>query len=132
MPGEVWAHRTLVTSPYHYGLCTSKKQFNAEMKYLKIPKRERPVFLPKGKDAAVQFFQSAPGIECAIVCLGSTKGRPFVEVAGLLVHEAVHIWQWFREGLNENNPSSEFEAYSIQSIAVQLMHLYEQSIQESQ
>lgn len=121
---RVWALRTLVTSPYYYGLCTSAKQFNAELKYLGIPKRNRPVFIPKGKSGAVHYFESAPGGACAIVCLGNTKGRSGVEIAGLLVHEAVHIWQWFREGLNEKSPSIEFEAYSIQAISVQLMHLY--------
>lgn len=33
-----------------------------------------------------------------------------------LVHEAVHVWQGYREYIGESKPSDEFEAYSIQGI----------------
>lgn len=39
-----------------------------------------------------------------------------VEVAGLLVHEATHVWQEVRRSMQEENPSIEFEAYSMQAI----------------
>ena len=43
----------------------------------------------------------------------------------LVVHEAVHIWQEIRTMMNEKEPSIEFEAYSIQKIAQDLMYLLE-------
>jgi hypothetical protein len=43
----------------------------------------------------------------------------------LVVHEAVHIWQEIRAMMKEKEPSIEFEAYSIQRIAQDLMYLLE-------
>lgn len=37
----------------------------------------------------------------------------------------VHIWQEVRTMMNEKEPSIEFEAYSIQKIAQDLMYLLE-------
>jgi hypothetical protein len=38
------------------------------------------------------------------------------EKVALLVHESVHVWQEIRKRMGEKEPSSEFEAYSVQSI----------------
>ena len=47
-----------------------------------------------------------------------------VQIAAMLVHEAVHVWQTIRRSIGETSPSSEFEAYSIQHIAQELMSRY--------
>ncbi len=44
------------------------------------------------------------------------RSRSRVEIAGLLCHEATHAWQRVREVMNEDDPSIEFEAYSMQAI----------------
>ena len=44
-----------------------------------------------------------------------------MEVAGLLIHEAVHVWQGYARDLGEDNPGDEQEAYAIQSIAQELL-----------
>ncbi|HCW3748771.1 TPA: hypothetical protein OXK62_003309 [Acinetobacter baumannii] len=63
----------------------------------------------------------------AIVQLGDTSERKPIEVYGLLLHEAVHVWQKIRKLMGEKEPSSEFEAYSIQAIAQDLFEMYEES-----
>jgi len=45
-------------------------------------------------------------------------------LVGLLIHEAVHVWQNVRDLISEDRPSREFEAYSIQSIAQKLIDAY--------
>lgn len=113
--------RSLVCSPYYIGLCQSEKAFRAETRRLKVPKKQRPEFLPAGSDACVHFFERHDGKLLAIVCIGSVSGRSAVEVYGLLVHEAVHVWQAICSEIGEDRPSAEFEAYAIQSIAQELM-----------
>jgi hypothetical protein len=61
--------------------------------------------------------------------LGSVaEGITGLQVAALLVHEAVHVWQLFRESIGEHGPSKEFEAYSIQAISQRLMERYRDSL----
>jgi len=59
-----------------------------------------------------------------IVCLGDVAGRQPVEIAGMLVHEAVHVWQQYCNDMGEDSPATEQEAYGIQSIAQELLTEY--------
>ncbi len=52
------------------------------------------------------------------------KGTDPNSVVGILVHEAVHIWQKFSQRIGEHEPSGEFEAYAIQSISQRLISAY--------
>lgn len=81
-------------------------------------------FLSAGADAQVDFYQDSA---YAIVQIGDVSKRTPVETYGLLLHEAVHIWQRVKQRMGESNPSTEFEAYSIQSIAQDLFAMYEES-----
>ncbi len=119
-----WLDRSLVISPIHYGLCKTEKAFKKELKRLGIRKKDRPDFLKSPHaNATVHFFERDDGV-CAIVCLGNTEGRTPNEIVGLLIHEAVHIFQEIKANIGEQHPSSEFEAYSIQTIAQHLIEAY--------
>lgn len=72
-------------------------------------------------DATVHHVLSPAGRRCCIVCLGSWRGRDPIEVAGLLIHEAVHIWQCHADDIGERTPGVEQEAYAIQAIAQELL-----------
>ena len=63
-----------------------------------------------------------------IVCLVETDDP--VENAVSLVHEAVHIWQNLCEYIGEENPSKEFEAYTIQNITQRLFDAYKQALEQ--
>lgn len=47
-----------------------------------------------------------------------------VDIYALLAHEAVHIWQFFCEAIQESYSSAEFEAYTIQEITQNLCREY--------
>lgn len=55
------------------------------------------------------------------------KKRPIEQVYGLIVHEAVHVWQRIVEHIGEHKPSDEFMAYGIQTIAQELMFAYKEA-----
>ncbi|WP_312057387.1 hypothetical protein [Acinetobacter courvalinii] len=78
----------------------------------------------EGAAAQVDYYQEGT---YAVVQLGDTSDRDLIEVHGLLLHEAVHLWPQVRVLMGEREPSSEFEAYSIQAIAQDLFEMYQAS-----
>lgn len=125
MSGAKWIDRHLVISPYHIGLCTTEKQFQYELRNLKVQEKNWPDWMSENADATVHEFQNEKnGAICCIVCIEKNADYNPLEVIGLLSHEAVHIWQKIKRNFGEEEPSDEFEAYSIQSIAQRLIKAY--------
>ncbi len=122
-----WLDRNLFVCPYRFTLCITPKAYNKICRYLKVAKEDRPGFLTtEHSDASAHFFDLVGGKEKAVVvCIAVGDGRSVAQVHSLLVHEAVHIWQNAREIYGEHNPSSELEAYAIQSLSQRLMEEYD-------
>ena len=119
-----WLDRELITGPY-IALVLSEKGFHAAMRHCKIPKTERSNWIKSpSADATAHTLINPSGDLCCIVALRRKPNMDPNGVVGLLVHESVHIWQQFKAHIGENNPSSEFEAYVIQSIAQRLISDY--------
>lgn len=124
-PPRSHADAPLVNLAYIVTLCVTPKQFYAFLRKAKIPANDHPTFLEgDDNDAVVHFIRGADKKRHAVVCVSDQHGEPFPKVLSLLVHEAVHIWQWHREFMGEDSPSREFEAYSIQAISQLLMEAY--------
>jgi hypothetical protein len=122
-----WLDRALVVLPQFYGLCLNEKDFRRELKSLKVPRADWPPFLcSEHAHATLHTFTKGDGGLCAIVTLADTSGRSIAQVHAMLVHEAVHLWQEARSIIGEKSPSSEFEAYAVQSISQRLMEAYEE------
>ena len=118
-----WLNRLLVVSPCYIALCTTEKQFKALLKHLKIPKSSQPAFIATWhSDATTHFFDNKEMMKvAAIVCIKHRDGTTQNQVSGLLVHEGMHIWQEVCRLYGEDNPSHEFEAYSVQNIFQNLL-----------
>lgn len=120
MRAAKWLDRRISAPGPYLTLCTTPEQFAAAMKHLKAP--AQPSFLKtKHSNATTHYFDGPTGGLCAVVCIGSTDGTKPIEIAGLLVHEAVHVWQAYAEWIGETHPGDEQEAYAVQSIAQELM-----------
>jgi hypothetical protein len=120
-----WLDRSLIVGP-HLALVLSEKEFHQAMKDCHIPKPERGAWLKNSYcDATVHHLENPQGSQCCIVALRVTKKHSIMQVNAMLVHEAVHIWQAFKQHIGERKPSREFEAYSIQAIAQRLMESYD-------
>lgn len=92
----------------------------------KIGIKKKLISLPDGANATANFIQNQNGETLVVVYM------PYSDIDdlyqhGLIIHESVHIWQEIRMIMNEKNPSTEFEAYSIQKIAQDLLYLLELS-----
>ncbi|WP_345868087.1 hypothetical protein [Shewanella algae] len=104
-----------------YALARNQEQYN------KITGRKRDKFLDSGVDACVTHFSGKKKETLCVVQIGDVTEHSLLQVHGLLLHEAVHIWQEVRTCMGEEKPSSEFEAYSIQAIAQDLFEAFEES-----
>ena len=95
-----------------YALATSNKQM----------RKEGFNTSPSDAPACTIFFETNELI--VFVDKKQAKYRKQAEVIALIVHEAVHVWQEIKQRMGEQNPSIEFEAYSIQQIVVNLVSDY--------
>lgn len=112
--------------PVNIGFCPSKKAWKKFFK--EIPKQkgfEIPKYLTSF--ARTTCLDSESKGRICLVSLNEAISDTKDEVYGILVHEAVHVWQHVKEYIGEENPSSEFECYSIQYISQQLWEAYNKS-----
>lgn len=118
-----WIENTLIRLEASLTLCTSEKQFQNALYYIdRLDYKE--VFVSKDAYATTHWLRSNVNKNQQALLIGIRLGLDPIDAASLLVHEAVHCFQHQCEHMNENNPSSEFQAYSIQNISHALMLAY--------
>ena len=115
-----WLDRRIAAPGPYLSLVLSQEEFDSAMRHLKIPLGQ-PWIRNEHSDATAHVCVSPKGDLCCVVALRGFEGRNPIEVAGLLVHEAVHIWQEYADRIGERNPGAEQEAYAIQAISQELM-----------
>jgi len=114
-----WLDRRISAPGPFLCLCLSEDEYKSAMKKLKQD-QFGPWIKTEQADATAHHFFRREGM-AVVVCLSNYENRNPVEVAGLLVHEAVHAWQEWCEFYGEQNPGREQEAYAIQGISQELM-----------
>ena len=117
----------LFTSPFNhvqYALIKSSKELDKFcVKHNVAPSK----FMSLGKQAQCTIFER-DGTRLVLVQLDKkeiTKLYTPTQIVGLIVHESVHVWQEVRSAMGEDNPSSEFEAYSVERIVEDLLSEWE-------
>ena len=123
-----WLNRRISAPGPYLCLCMSEKEYRAAMKHLKVDPVNSWISTPQSHATAHLLTNNADFT--AIVCLSDTEGRDPVEIAGLIVHESVHIWQEWCDYYGERNPAREQEAYAIQAISQELMAEYVRRLKE--
>lgn len=114
-----WLDRHIAAPGPFLTLCLSENEFQQAMRILGI-KRHNGWINPSA-DATTHIYTNKESRLCCIVCLNDFAGRDPIKVAGLLVHEAVHVWQAYAERIGEDLPGIEQEAYAVQAISQELM-----------
>lgn len=116
-----WHELDLVPG-YYYAFCPSQPHWDALMKKIKMTED-----YPGGLDASVTHFKKQS--QDHHFSLVTVKGGKWTrqQIAGLLIHEGMHVWREMRETIGEMNPSLEFEAYAIQHITRYLFADYERT-----
>lgn len=120
-----WCSNTALFLPLHYTLVLTEKAFQRECRRLALPRDQWPRWVAnEHSDATTHHFVTDSGRRAVVVSLRQKEGIEGIQIAALLVHEAVHIWQECRDLLGEASPSAEFEAYCIQGISQNLMQRF--------
>lgn len=122
-----WLDRTLTRCACCYTLCTQHKQLLKLLQQMKVSAHidttmgsaDARTFLIQKGDADI----TAP---VAVVYIPPPQSlQTPIQVASLLVHEAVHVWQYHARLIGSfNDHGDEEEAYAIQSIAQSLFYEY--------
>lgn len=122
-----WLDRRIAAPGPFLTLCLDITSFKRACKHLGV---EPPRFVMNDwSQATAHTFRNDKGL-AVIVCLTSWYNANPIEVAGLLVHEAVHIWQEYAENIGEHHPGKEQEAYAIQAISQELMQSFSDQVKE--
>lgn len=116
-----WLDRRIAAPGPYLCLCLNEATFRSALRHLKSP--EIPQWCRKS--ATTHMLENEDGRLCCVVTMRGWEGRNPIEVAGLLVHEAVHVWQNYCRDIGEHEAGDEQEAYAIQSIAQELMADFE-------
>lgn len=114
-----WLDRRISAPGPFLCLCLSEDEYKAALKDMGVSAVDNWIKTPHA-NATAHHIASPEGLAC-IVCLAGWENRNPIEVAGLLVHEAVHAWQEWCDYYGEITPGCEQEAYGIQSVAQELM-----------
>lgn len=117
--------RTAHPGPY-LTLVRSEADYLKAMKHCKASPIDGWIKTPHA-DATCHNLNHPDGNRCAIVAIRVTRQTP-VEIAGLLVHEAVHIVQDYFACIGEHTPGNEQQAYAVQGVAQELMAEYARQI----
>lgn len=121
-----WLGRRMSAPGPYLTLCLSEDEYLHAAKHLKLTARSPWIKSPQA-DATAHHIANGNNLAC-IVCLQVDTGRNAIEIAGLLVHEAVHVWQEWCDFYGEEFPSREQEAYAVQAISQELLAEYARRI----
>ena len=121
-----WLVRRVAKPGPFLTLCLSKEEQRAASKSL----IDGVLPFPMSGALCSTFITKKNNELCAIVSVSeeAQKNRTAIEMAGLLIHEAVHVWQAYAGHMGETNPGDEQEAYAIQSISQELLAEYARRI----
>lgn len=115
-----WLDRRIAHPGPYLTLCLSEGEFFQAMKHCKI-QNPGPWISRDAAQATAHHLYNDKGEQVVVVCMRDWENRDPIEVAGLLVHEAVHVWQEYVDNIGEQHPGREQEAYGVQAIAQELM-----------
>ena len=123
-----WLDRRIAWPGPYLALCCSEAEFFRALGELRTH-HDVTEWCPTDGGRTHHLYNASRDSVC-LVCIDPAPGRTGLEVVGLLVHEAVHIWQEYCRQIGELRPGEEQEAYAVQSIAQELMQEYRRRVVE--
>lgn len=103
-------------------LFTKREQYKTAMHEIGIREENWHTWPDAGGAWVAQYIdgEHRPG-KHVVCCIGDTANSDGIDIASVLCHEAVHVWQAYADHIGERRPGDEQIAYAIQSISEFLM-----------
>lgn len=124
-----WLDRTVARPAPFVTLVRSEEAFLDAMQHCNVAPVDAGPWVSKDGSACCHYLDHKSDGTCVIVAISVTNETP-IQIACLLVHEAVHIVQHYFEEINEKHPASEQEAYAVQIMSQTLMEEYLRQIDQ--
>lgn len=116
-----WIDRTLLLGP-RVAVVTTERQFRRVARSLGVA--DAAGYVGDGWLGAVHAYDVGGELVCVVgLNLPRLAQLDGIDVAALIVHEAVHVWQRVRDAL-AGDVGREGEAYAVQNIAAGIMRAY--------
>lgn len=129
MKKDLWLERGMFVGGY-LAFVTSQEEFVEALKDIECTDYT-DAFIPNGWPACTHMFDNVKGSVACIVGFDMARAaeQDPIDVAALLVHEAVHVWQTNEKAAGKLGCfGDEGEAYSIQNISTRLMTAYAEKL----
>lgn len=109
--------------PGFFCFCPNARAWKAELTRLGHPNDPYPT-----SDGHCRILHKDGKALCIVTVAEKTdENCDAIQIAALLAHEAVHVWQVMRDAMGERSPGVEQEAYSIQHITQELLNAYQKT-----
>lgn len=117
-----WLNRRVAKQGPYLTLCLNQDELSHALRGM----TKEHIAFPTTGATCTTLTHDKTGELCAVVSVSkhSQENCNAIEMAGLLVHEAVHVWQRYAEDLGETRPGTEQEAYAVQGISQELLMEY--------
>lgn len=119
----MWLGRSLFEGP-RLAFVTSEAEFKSAKRAAGLECSDP--WLEPGWDACTHAYTDQRGQLVCIVALrleSAARMEP-IDVAALLAHEAVHVWQRTADFIGGGDLGREMPAYAVQNISARLMRAY--------
>lgn len=126
----LWLDRTIAPLTPFFTLVRSEKDFSHAMAHCKVASVEAGHWLDGQKGGACCHFLEHNEEGSSIVVAIFVQDETPIQIASLLVHEAVHIVDHYFQDIGETRPASEQRAYATQYVSQTLMTEYVRQIDQ--
>lgn len=124
-----WLNRRMAQPGPYLTLVTNEADFRKAMRHCKAASADSWLKTDHA-DATAHQLNHPDGQRCTIVAIRVKPKHTAIEIAALLVHEAVHVVQDYFAHMGEHQPATEQQAYAIQAVAQELMTEYARQLEE--
>lgn len=104
-----------------YGFCPSKKAWTRLMRRLKV---KDPAPYPEVAGSCTQIRRDDGEVVVIVTVHERMDDANPIAIAGVIVHEATHVFQFICEAVGEEEPGRETQAYAMQNIVMGLLDAY--------